>query len=1570
MANRGQSRFSRAPARESRPGVARQVFSPDQYPWKLTIPKDEIHEIMTFPVPTKIFKQGARSWQAIDDAHISAAHAYLAGAELVGQMLQYVPMLGTNDGDEHSYNFLRQHPHMPEMQLMTPKVYPLVSLVLKHVEDVTGADMQPTRLPEHKLLASSNQLCIMITLISLDPNLRLMDLVRAVVKENGMRVPEHMAVFANEDLNAHSAIDDVVGVTFGGDEESSGGDGGGDDGGDGNPAASCEEERAPPKKSKRPAGGGSGGYKKKPPRVNRVDPLTLDETELFRQVYTLRKALSVLIDTTYGHQTGADARRMVCDAKVFSMRRTLDEQIDVEHNPEVTLDKALSLENVLRRVRTMLGDNVLSTNPQLDPTKYWCNCAVDGYPGEVECFRVPMPALTWEYEPQFLTPRAIATMEFPWATDVLRTCASVIASIYGLSIDATITCIATRQITSSVLHVALRSLGVDTPIPNDYDPTTSGVMGRAATPPGTGALHQTDVYNRIGIVGPSAYKNNNQTGSHSKEALTKGRDAPTLATAKAWNLLMNEDASGVTTMRTEFRGVGKIFQAAFSAVKTLSSAMARILQDRDRAQPTAPTTVPIIADDLFDDTPLGVLNTSALLSSSSSSSRMEDDEEMPDESGTSAHYYEDCQILRRKAVRELRQAALHEFAAMVDPAAARIQPALREVARSIRSGCSIELPFTIHSKNTGVFSNMISEITLLFKYLRIATNNIPLLILMIARDTVQMAPLLGTLSMHPYVSSAYAGGKSLMWEILERISVRWHIEYIMGSSPKGVMPVYSDPNEAPNDGVMCSYDELPTVVTQPTSKLSTDGKDVQSMMSSIMTSSRRAMTYRTIRKVGDNIQSCQICVDASYGMAGNTNTSAPSNSVVVARMVPITVAQSFVGASRNAVNFMVAHNMNKISESVVTERLQRLDLLGMLAFNAMYTGAIPAPNMDLFSAHISTMIEHLQHDRPELIQAIRILEVAHTMAGVCCVWTALATLFSGQFGEARNILDQRNGVITPEDIALITPYLHVNYEITYFVLAYAIHSATNPTSYKIMRWLAERVGGYSFVKYAKCKDRVYSRGGLPATTAKLNGQMSDIDINQDEVEAALFDGDPMPDAAFLGLFGDWYFDSCPRPSITCLDPTSKISDPVARRQNRVNIRRGPSLSANQQRTGPPSTVEEFYEMEGATVTIPLNDASTSSSKNASKEEKVAEAMAILKGDLCPEDATEYKRTPEGKELHIDPNYIFVRGSHNHFATWFAQQNQHMKLSRDNISSELDRMLGGNVMINAHLLPLIRQTENMDRVADVLTSVERYRVELMHDPRCLRRRVPVILPSSQGVYVLIEALLDSPNGLVTRILNFLCCEGTPDINIVMPFARTRAVAHMLREYSAKRVDGRVLMYSNPLHTPAAERPFLDQAILDALDLRNHTAATLKWTKTSELESIRGYFDEHGIDANPERYTFGAIQKRIMDSVRNVGTDMINEVTKAVKQFDREAKIHQQQCDANYTLMHNNATPQEILAVQEQLRVTLKVPDRYSRTATPQVPSRAPTAHNSYVQPPQKRQAMAAPQAQRPNTSTFA
>jgi hypothetical protein len=568
---------------------------------------------------------------------------------------------------------------------------------------------------------------------------------------------------------------------------------------------------------------------------------------------------------------------------------------------------------------------------------------------------------------------------------------------------------------------------------------------------------------------------------------------------------------------------------------------------------------------------------------------------------------------------------------------------------------------------------------------------------------------------------------------------------------------------------------------------------------------------------------------------------------------------------------MVAHDMGKVSDAVVTEHLRRLDQLGMLTFAAIYTGALPIPNMDLMVAHTATIVEYLATEHPEIIQAIRTFETSLTMAGVLSVWTANASVFSGQFGEARDIIDRQNGVIKPKDIALVTPYLNVNYEIAYFCLAHAIYSATNPLAYKIMRWLAEEVGGYAFVKYNKTKDRLYSHGGvLPTTTGEstlvfTNGPQGATDeqlMLAAEIEDSLFgETNAFTETQWLSQFGDWYFTTCSLPSIVCLDPASKPGDSsstsAARARNKTT-RHG--LSNRITHNGPPMTVDEFYEMEGNTVQLPIAEQTSS---KAGKARFLEEACSILSGHLEPEDYVNYKRNPDGKNLNIDPNYILVKGSRDYFATYFAQQNSHMKLSRDNIMTELSHMSEGTTLFNAHLLPQIRaDPEDQERAADILVAVEHYRTELMRDPRCVRKKVPVILPSSQGIYILVEALFSSPKNIVLRALDYLCCEGTPNINMVLPIARSRSTAHLLKEYSAKQIDGRCLVYSNPLYTPDAERPFLGRDILDSLDLRNHTGSTLRWTKDSELESIREHFDENGIEANPENYTFAAIHKRLV------------------------------------------------------------------------------------------------------------
>jgi hypothetical protein len=116
------------------------------------------------------------------------AGAYIAAVQFLGDMLKYVTECGTRNekgGFGYSYTYTEYEDRLEDGKLVSvpvkytsPKVHFLMSLILKSVGDYSASSMEFVPLPEHKLFAYDNQVCILITVISLDKELHLMDLVK------------------------------------------------------------------------------------------------------------------------------------------------------------------------------------------------------------------------------------------------------------------------------------------------------------------------------------------------------------------------------------------------------------------------------------------------------------------------------------------------------------------------------------------------------------------------------------------------------------------------------------------------------------------------------------------------------------------------------------------------------------------------------------------------------------------------------------------------------------------------------------------------------------------------------------------------------------------------------------------------------------------------------------------------------------------------------------------------------------------------------------------------------------------------------------------------------------------------------------------------------------------------------------------------------------------------------------------------------------------------------------------------------------------------------------------------
>jgi hypothetical protein len=1420
----------------------RPTFTTAQHPWKTRIPSEQIHDMFCFAVPTEIFRSNAKGWQHVRRDRIDAAAAYLAGMEFLGNMIKYAKDIGTAGVTGCEYTYTRKDPRRPEAMVTTPKVIFLLTLVVRQVMKSAGGGT--AALPEHRMFAHDNQLSILVTVMSLDPELKLIDLVRLLVRENAGALPDDVRPFAQDDavrkIDGYERFANRMAVRSG--------DGSGDEGDD-------PEEGEGDSQGEGGAGGSQsarGKGKKKGPayRPKRRDPKHVPTmSDLHRQMYTLKKALAVLTDTQFGKRGSRD---LIANRALYGTRAALDSSIDSERDPDVVLRTALSLSNVLKNVVAGL-DGMASANQQLNPAAYVWNAPAED--GGDEFFCVPYPDLTWEFDASQVTPEQLTSSEFPWyVSSVLRTYASVVASRYGIAIDDAIDGILSQRLSDEVMAAVV-----------DRDAAGQSPSARRSS-----QLHDAEVYRMLGIAAPPLKR-----GCSDASSADDG-----------------DSTSDVVEMRSEIREVGEITQSAVKFVDLIAA-------EQLAAAGASGCAPRVSVDDDGDD--------EAAAGDSRSPDRMrcdEDDDEgcgrkrsRSDERKTTA---EGVRADRRDAIGEIREVAAKEFGGLIDPGA-RIPKSLKVCAKMIRLGCSFDLPFTIHSTDMGVFSNVVTEIVLLFKYMGIATNNVPLLMLMLARDSVFMSGVTGTLAAHPLISGAYASGKSFIWEALEKCSLKWHVEYIMGSSPKGILPVYGNADECPPDGVLIAFDELPPIITDANARLSTSESEVQGALASVMTSSRRGIRYRTNMKNGDGrIVTHTMLIIANIGVAGASNKPL-GNNAPCARMMPVHLTPASVGTTRNAVNFMCSQHGGDISEGVVSDSLCRLDALCSLASNAMYMRALPAPNDELLLTHMSVAIEFLQRTRPDIVKQIRSFETSRTLASVAATWTAAACRHSVQFGEARG------KPFAASDIVAIAPYNNISYEIAFFVIAMVIHNATNPVSHRILRWLVEGIGRYPFVSSLKAKSRIVARGSRFATTARAAGEPRPQPADAEElaeIEARVLDpASELSLAEGVAQFGDLIFDNYPPATLVISKDPIEASLKKSRQQRpAAAARRGRSAAQRAQQSESsglvaPQTADELVEMwDGPSFQYPMGESVGTCAKRG-----IAQlAREIQEGSKDPDRVYMYKHepAPDGG-VYANPNYVHCGGSPDRLASLFVQKHPSSKLSLENVMAEMANLFEGRLM-RAHLLPLIRAGGGVDRkvLNNAFAMIETYRADLWDDPRCVVESVPIVVPSQTGIYILVEAVLDSPKNLVRRVLDYLCCSGTPTCKMAMPFSRGSDAAHLLCVYDAVTVPERTLRCSNPVHTHASEAPMLAAPISSALSLRRFKEPEITWDGESELRSIRAHFEENGIRADPAAYTARGIHSRIVMRVGTAAQGSIDAVAKGVVDFDKDARARQVQCDANF------------------------------------------------------------------------
>jgi hypothetical protein len=1528
-----------AVANTTRTFVSMQQFSPSQHPWHTKFPRAQVEKHMiNYVIPTEIFKKGAQGWSDTRESCAAAASIYISAFEILGQMLQFVPKYGTRGDNGSDYHVRLPDPRSPDILVAMPKVVFLMSLIVRKTTERKRNSTECEALPEHRLFASENQLCVLITVISLDPNLSLIDLIRAQVWQNAQSLPDNLQPFVAEDARRPAALDD--GTDSGAEDEGyplideeMDGEGPIDDLRRGE-----DEPMLPPVHSGRRSNGHRGGPSKRPnhkrTRPSKPDLAVPTTATLHNQIYTLSKAISVLTDSTFGTQAPPDeeddeeedssvapspcsdqpmaasssssscttrpppakkhVRELICNRPIYGIRSLLDNAINNNSDKEVSLCESLSLQRVLESLRSKISAGA-GSSPQLDWQQYYITES-DGN----EYFCVPNPELTWEFDPIRVTASSIADMQFPWATTPLRIMASIVATHWDIPIRVAAEGIHHQYVTNDAISAMWRGPSF-----------ARNVESTRAVPVATETLLQdSEVYQRIGIVPPST-KRINSTRSN---ITTRGRDA---APDPAMRNMLGTD-TGDIILRSEVRGVGIFVEATLDFVQLLTSE----LIDANK-----------LTDSRLVDVALG--NTRERESSQSapapvnnlsrSRARMRNDEEdeeeeesrkrlrSPEDQEIDSNLSEDAKLLRRivaerhSTITEIRNVAIKEYAAVVDPQS-RIPSLLRSCAEMIQSGYHVDLDMMIHSSDMGPFSNQAIETCMDFKYLRIATNNLPIYTLRNLCHTVLMAPVTKTIAGHPYITGGFSGGKSFMWGIVEKISVKWHIEYIMGTSPKGALSIYADPNESPEDGGVLAFDELPAVLTQPTSRLSNSERDTSLILSSSMSSASRDTMYRTNQKIGERIYTTRVIMAASLGVAGSSN-SPFGNNVPCARMVQIHLMPSLKDCTRNAVQFMTAQKAGDRSDKVVIRTLHCLDMLYSIATQAMLFHAIPAPNDELLLIHLTCAEEYLGRIRPDVLEKIRTLEVGQTVASTLQTHTSIGCVYSSNFGDMRHT----PGTFSVESIANIVPYNTISYEVAFYIIAEAILAATNPLGYKMSRWLAESgsIRCYPFISMLKERVHAYSRGNRPATsmdpTVTHRRRLTPAATVVMEEELFCKESVAINPDEWCMRFGDFVFNTFPPLKVIQMrdDSVDRVNSKrgsggsgrstapkhKTTRATTITVENIPIISGEV----PPGTVEEYRILEGPTVAFPIGE-----NTNAIRKTAVRTAMDnILGGSEAPEDYFRYKREPVGDELFINPNYISIQGSVDGLARLYEKKYPNSKLNLENIASELSGIFDGRRTIRAHLLPLVAQRDSQLRTIAVLSAIERHRAELWGDPRCVIENVPVAIPSQYGVDLLIEALLDSPMALVRRVLDYLCCEGTPTAKIALPAAHiNKDAAHVLRTYDAIKVDGRVLHCSNPIYTLNAEKSVISHQLFNALSMRRHKEHTLTWDKNSEVTSIRNYFAENGIDAIPEEYTAEAIQARMSSRCPTATRETTSIVLAELKEFDLRVKRQQTIDDENF------------------------------------------------------------------------
>lgn len=816
-------------------------FAPESYPFQQELKPELRCDEMHFILPYSMFKPGARAWSEIKVDQTGVTNFALL--QFIGEMMKHAQFLGTEEG----FCIVEQGANSYTVR---QKVYFIVSLISKVTEAMT-INLSETMSIE-KLTETSNRACVLISIISTDPMLRIIDLIRCQVGENAAAREFNRRTLLDNEINCMiSKIKMVNGVLQNRHVDP-----------DPDPDPSVDNQQvvvAPPiqiSSNRR-----TNPHRAMPTRSSNKQPST-GISVLYREFDRLQVILGYLIDMT---QAGTSTHNIVSNES-FSSRPLLDAAIDSDHpDPRVDIKRILSLDSVLKHaISSKIVEHI---NTQLDANKYYHDPIGDlfGDDRQQSTLSFPIPELVWQMDISQCSAFAFATMAFPWSTlSPLQKYARIVSRHMDITVTEAINGITTFSIPKSYLSNEL--------VLAETDNTKGG----------------RDAYTQEnGIFLPLTKRRNTGRSSIAETTTNSSIDiskVTTIATdARLGDLSLIDQSGSYKVFKNPLRELGAITKNA--------TELCRILE-------------------LYDIKRLKRTNGDTHISTEGQIGNNWATSTVPCSTFANQSY----QAARKKcmnAIESIQKTALEDCEGMLDPSSS-IPDNLKGCVNWIEQRVSsMELPFRVHSKNIGPFGNMITSLLCMTRQLGIASNNYPLLFLVECVHSLGPAWAASSLPANPFISAIFESGKSHLLKLASALCIKGYCDLAHGSSQKGQVArgyVNEDGDHVAPGECMLYNDELKFGQTAARGKTSGDEFDACAFQAAAMThtgANGAGIEYHVIAKEGDTLRSQKEITDTIIGIGGATNADAHAINAIKARMINVDVLPAG-SVSRSAIKSMLA----------------------------------------------------------------------------------------------------------------------------------------------------------------------------------------------------------------------------------------------------------------------------------------------------------------------------------------------------------------------------------------------------------------------------------------------------------------------------------------------------------------------------------------------------------------------------------------------------------------------------------------------------------------------------------------